>query len=175
MGELTDCLQGIETGVNRVASHVRGIPVEDVLLLRGLKLVGEGLSARLEEMLKPYGLNDSDFRALMQLYSDPQGSAFPSELCAFAAQTPTNMTRIADALVARGLVTRTPNQQDRRRIELRITPAGRRFAAKLLPALSGQVVALLADLSAKDKRTLSGLLQRIAATVDAAAERGRGR
>jgi len=82
-------------------------------------------------------------------------------------QTPTNMTRIADVLVARKLVTRRPSDEDRRRIELRITPAGRRFVDKLLPKLFPVLRASFAALSDREKRQLQDLLQRVIASVDA--------
>ena len=167
MGELSRHMQGMEAGVAHVLERVPDLPVQDVMLLRLLKLAGEGLSARFLQILKPHGLNESDFRVLMQLYSSPTGSGFPGELCSFVVQTPTNMTRIADVLVARKLVTRRPSEQDRRRIELRITQAGRRFVTKLLPELFPVLRASFAALGERDKRHLQELLQRVIASIDA--------
>jgi MarR family transcriptional repressor of emrRAB len=166
MGKLLDYMQGIETGVGQVSGRMPALPVEDVMLVRLLHLVAEGLTVRFLQILKPHGLNESDFRVLMQLYSSPNGSAYPSELCTFVVQTPTNMTRIADALVKQKLVTRTPGEKDRRRIELRITPAGRRFVGVLLPKLFPILRASFAGLDERDKRTLHDLLQRVIVAVD---------
>jgi MarR family transcriptional repressor of emrRAB len=165
MGKLLDYMQGIETGVSQVSSRMP-LPVQDVMLVRLLHLAAEGLTLRFLQVLKPHGLNESDFRVLMQLYSSPSGSAYPSELCVFVVQTPTNMTRIADALVKRRLVTRTPGAQDRRRIELRITPAGRRFVGTLLPKLFPILRTAFSDLDEGEKRTLQQLLQRVIAAAD---------
>ncbi len=167
MGELSRHMQGIEIGVGHVLERLPDLPVQDVLVFRMLKLAGEGLSGRFMEILKPHGLSESDFRVLMQLYSNPDGRGFPGELCSFVVQTPTNMTRIADVLVARKLVTRRPSDEDRRRIELRITPAGRRFVDKLLPKLFPVLRASFAALSDREKRQLQDLLQRVIASVDA--------
>jgi MarR family transcriptional repressor of emrRAB len=166
MGKLLDYMQGIETGVSQVSGRMPALPMQDVMLVRLLHLVAEGLTVRFLQVLKPHGLNESDFRVLMQLYSSPNGSAYPSELCAFVVQTPTNMTRIADALVRHKLVTRTPGEKDRRRIELRITPAGRRFVGVLLPKLFPILRASFADLDEREKRTLHDLLQRVIVAVD---------
>ncbi|HEX6613279.1 MAG TPA: MarR family transcriptional regulator [Rhodanobacteraceae bacterium] len=166
MGKLLDFMQGIETGVSQVSERMATLPLQDVMLVRLLNLAAEGLTARFLQVLKPHGLNESDFRVLMQLYSSPSGSAYPSELCAFVVQTPTNMTRIADALVRRRLVTRTPAEQDRRRIELRITPAGRRFVGVLLPKLFPLLRASFGDLDDREKRTMQALLQRVIVAVD---------
>lgn len=166
MGELSRHMQGIEVGVAHVLERLPELPVQDVLLLRLLKLATEGLSGRFVEILKPHGLSESDFRVLMQLYSSPDGRGFPGELCSFVVQTPTNMTRIADVLVAQKLVTRRPGEQDRRRIELRITAAGRRFVGKLLPQLFPVLRASFSALSERDKRQLQELLQRVIGSID---------
>lgn len=168
MGKLLDYMQGIECGVTQVSRRMPALPLQDVLLVRLLHLAAEGLTVRFLKVLKPYGLNESDFRVLMQLYSSPDGSAYPSELCASVVQTPTNMTRIADALVKHKLVTRTPGEQDRRRIELRITPAGRRFVSTLLPKLFPLLQAAFSDLDDQEKHTLHALLQRVIVSVDEA-------
>jgi MarR family transcriptional repressor of emrRAB len=166
MGELSRHMQGIEVGVAHVLERLPDLPVQDVMLLRLLKLASEGLSGRFIDILKPHGLSESDFRVLMQLYSSHNGRGFPGELCSFVVQTPTNMTRIADVLVAQKLVTRRPSEQDRRRIELRITPAGRRFVGKLLPQLFPVLRASFSALSERDKRQLQELLQRVIVSID---------
>lgn len=168
MGKLFDHMQGIETGVSQVAHRMPALPLREVMLVRLLHLAAEGLTAQFLHVLKPHGLNESDFRVLMQLYSSPSGSAWPSELCVFVVQTPTNMTRIADALVERKLVTRTPGEKDRRRIELRITPAGRRFVSRLLPKLFPLLTASFSTLDEREKRTLEKLLKRVIVSVDEA-------
>lgn len=168
MGKLLDYMQGIEAGVGQVSDRMPALPQQDVMLVRLLHLAAEGLTVRFLDVLKPHGLNESDFRVLMQLYSSPGGSAYPSELCVFVVQTPTNMTRIADALVRRKLVTRTPGEHDRRRIELRITPAGRRFVERLLPKLFPLLTASFSALDQREKRTLEKLLERVIVSVDQA-------
>lgn len=168
MGKLRDYMQGIDSGVGQVSQRMPALPLQDVMLVRLLSLASEALTVRFLRVLKPLGLNESDLRVLMQLYSSPGGSAYPSELCAFVVQTPTNMTRIADALVKRKLVTRTPGEKDRRRIELRITPAGRRFVGVLLPKLFPILRASFSDLDDREKRNLQALLQRVIVAVDEA-------
>ena len=166
MGDLSRHMRGIEAGVAHVRERLPDLPVQDVLLLRLLKLAAEGLSGRFMEILKPHGLGESDFRVLMQLYSNPDGRGFPGELCSFVVQTPTNMTRIADVLVAQKLVTRRPSENDRRRIELHITAAGRRFVDRLLPRLFPALRESFSALSDREKRQLQELLQRLIGSID---------
>jgi MarR family transcriptional repressor of emrRAB len=166
MNRLQDSMRILDTGIARVAESLPGVPREEVTLTRLLLMVGGKLLEELERDLKPHGLNDSDFRTLMMLFSSPQGCATPSELCAYAQQSPTNMTRIANALVKHGMVTRAHGVEDRRRILLSITPAGRRFVRKFLPPLFPRVSDAFAGFSDSDKRTMDRLLRRLVLNID---------
>ncbi|MHA6203170.1 MarR family winged helix-turn-helix transcriptional regulator [Dyella soli] len=156
----------MDAGTARVGESIPDLPLPEVRLTRLLLLVGGTLLTELEATLKPHGLNDSDFRTLMLIYSSPQGSATPGELCEYAQQGPTNMTRIANVLVKAGLVTRAPSAEDRRRVLLSITPAGKRLVRKILPPLFPRVLGAFASLSTSDKRTLDRLLRQVALNID---------
>jgi MarR family transcriptional repressor of emrRAB len=166
MKRMPECLAYMDEGVGRVSEIFPDIPVQEVVLTRLLLMVGGTLLGELERNLKPFGLNDSDFRTLMMIYSSPTGSASPSELCEYAQQGATNMTRIANALVKAGLITRAPSAEDRRRIVLSITAAGKRLVRKILPPLFPNVLGAYASLTASDKRTLDRLLRQIAINID---------
>jgi MarR family transcriptional repressor of emrRAB len=128
-------------------------------------LAAEALSHTLAALLRPHGLNESEFRTLMQLFSSPSGSAFPGDLCAYVAQMPTNMTRITGVLSERKFITRGPSRDDRRRVELRITAAGRRFVSALLPQLFPVVRSSFAGLSEAERRALQTLLQQLVLSI----------
>jgi len=163
---MQECLEHMDEGIGRVKEIFPELPLQEVVLTRLLLLVGCNLLAEFERKLKPHGLNDSDFRTLMMLYSSPTGSATPSELCEYAQQGATNMTRIANVLVKAGLITRAPSAEDRRRIVLSITATGKRLVRKILPPLFPNVHGAFASLSAADKRTLDRLLRQIAVNVN---------
>ena len=135
MSSLKPCVDALYEGVDRVAQSIPGVPKSEVFLVRLLMLTSGALLREFESKLKPYGMNDSDFRTLMMIYSSEDGSATPGELCALAEQKPTNMTRIANALAKKDLISRSHATHDRRQVLLRITPAGRRFVNKMLPPM----------------------------------------
>lgn len=166
MKRMNECLEHMDAGIARAGEMLPGIPLQEVKLTRLLLLVGGNLLEELERSLKPHGLNDSDFRTLMMIHSSPSGSASPSELCEYAQQGATNMTRIANVLVKAGLVTRAASAEDRRRVVLSITPAGKRLVRKILPPLFPRVLGAFASLSASDKRTLDRLLRQVALNID---------
>ncbi|MGA7297122.1 MAG: MarR family transcriptional regulator [Rhodanobacteraceae bacterium] len=148
-------------GIHRVAGKVPDMPEQEVILTRMLMIGGDLVTARLTEVLRPHGLTESDFRTLVVLFSSDHGSAHPSELCQFATQKPTNMTRIADGLVARQLATRSHSEADRRRILIRISPQGRRFVSKLLPELFPRMRSLFSILSKTEKKQLDRILGKL--------------
>jgi DNA-binding MarR family transcriptional regulator len=82
-----------------------------------------------------------------------------SEIAAVLHCDPSNVTGIVDGLEERGLVARTPSQQDRRVKLIALTAEGRRVRARLVKAIE-RPPAWLADLSAADQRTLRDLLKR---------------
>ena len=159
-------LAAIEAGVHRVAIRIPGVPEQDVVLLRLLKHLNAAFSSNLTALLKPHDLGESDFQTLMLLFSSPDGRAHPSQLCHFARQSPTNMTRICDGLVERGLLTRMASLEDRRRIDLRISKRGERLVEHVLPSIYPQIEQTFSPLSKTEKRVLHGLLARLAAQVE---------
>jgi MarR family transcriptional repressor of emrRAB len=157
-----DVLASIEEGVSRTASRLPGVPVEQVVLLKLVRHVAGEMHARLTAQLRRDGLNESDFQTLMALFSSQAGTSTPGELCHYAHESRTNMTRITDGLVARGLVLRAPSAADRRRIELRLSARGERVVRGLLPRLFPSLEALFAPLSARDRASLRRLLAQLA-------------
>jgi MarR family transcriptional repressor of emrRAB len=159
-------LSAIEAGVHRVAARIPGVPEQDVVLLRLLKHLNGAFSLNLGALLKAHDLGESDFQTLMMLFSSPDGRAHPSQLCHFARQSPTNMTRICDGLVKRGLLTRMASLEDRRRIDLRISKRGEHLVEQVLPSIYPQIEQAFSPLSKTEKRSLHGLLARLAAQVE---------
>jgi len=166
MSNLVERIDHLNAGVHRASEGVPGLPVREAVLLRMLLMTGNAVIEEIERILKPYGLSDSDFRTLMMVYTAPSGRTSPSELCGFAQQSPTNMTRITNVLVKRGFITRASSDEDRRRVELGITPEGRRFVRKLLPTLFPRVHGAFASLSVAEQKTLEHLLRKVAANID---------
>jgi MarR family transcriptional repressor of emrRAB len=158
----------IEGAIARVAVRFPEVSVADTLILRLIMLLGRELSSLLEDSLAPHDLNDTDFRILMCLVSQPEGVACPSDLCAFVAQSPANMTRVADALNERGLITRTASEHDRRRTMLRITPEGVAMANSLLPIVNGIVRGVFGDIDMpqSNRRALLDHLHALTAEID---------
>jgi MarR family transcriptional repressor of emrRAB len=166
IGPLQQRANEVETAVLRSASFFKEIPASETLILRLMVLLGREISALLEEILKPRGLYETDYRTLMMLISQPDGVAHPSDLCADVAQSPANMTRVADGLYERGLITRVPSEEDRRRTILRITPAGETLVRTLLPDTTERVRTIFAEMPQAIRDALLEQLRTIVMRID---------
>jgi DNA-binding MarR family transcriptional regulator len=71
------------------------------------------------------------------------------------------LTRVIDRLERRDLVARRRSRQDRRVIELDLTPAGHRMIESLLPVMVGQMNQALAPFDRGEIQQMRGLLQRM--------------
>jgi MarR family transcriptional repressor of emrRAB len=165
----TSCptVEQIDSAVRRVSAIVPGAPKEDIRLVRLIHSVAAEMSAHFDVLLRPHGLNETDFRTLMQLFCSPERQAHPSGLSQLATQSRTNMTRIVDSLVERGWVTRHASEVDRRRIVLAITDEGVAVVKRLLPQFHPKLSSFLSILSDEEKQTMIMGLQKIAALLDA--------
>lgn len=155
----------VTTVVGRMTQRHPELPGELIVLSRLLAGIGQDLAASTEELLRSHGINEGEMRVLMVLYSEPDGSAHAGDLVGGSAYSPANITRIADQLVARGLITRLPSAVDRRCVTLRITRRGEALVCGLLPRISARLRQMFASYSQTDVRRLTADLRRIAATL----------
>jgi MarR family transcriptional repressor of emrRAB len=156
----------MEANLQNLKQRMPDLPVSGILLCRLVLHIGREMAARFEQQMKPFGLAEAEFRVLTTLFSQPEGVAHPSELCARTSQSPANMSRISDALVARGLITRVSSVHDRRRMVLRITEEGEEFVRQLLPKLHQPLRRMLKDFPEVEQRQLADQLKRLAAELD---------
>jgi len=156
----------IEASLARLRNRIPELPLDDVLILRLILLLAHDFGRMLELRIRPHGLGEAEFRVLTALYSQPDGIAHPSDLCARASQSPANMSRISDALVRQGLITRFNSESDRRRMVLRITADGEALVREILPPMFDRLRELYRTHSDADKHQLIGLLKRLGERFD---------
>jgi MarR family transcriptional regulator, negative regulator of the multidrug operon emrRAB len=155
----------LEANLRALSARVPDLPFSGILLCRLVLHLGREMAAGFEQKLRPFGLNEAEFRVLTTLFSQPDGVAHPSDLCARADQSPANMSRISDALVSRDLITRVLSVQDRRRIVLRITEQGEDLVRQLLPKLFVSLRGMLAEFPDSEQRLLISQLKRLHANI----------
>lgn len=88
-----------------------------------------------DEMMKHYEVNYSIYRVLRILRKNPDGvePSVVANRLTILRQTVTNMV---DDLEKKGLVTRVPHPNDRRRIYIMLTESGARLAQKLIEEMT---------------------------------------
>jgi MarR family transcriptional repressor of emrRAB len=160
--------QALEANLELLCARIPDLPTSCILLSRLLLHLGRGMSSMLETEIRPFGLNEAEFRVLTTLFSQPEGSAHPSDLGAKTSQSPANMSRISDALVGRELITRVSSQRDRRKMVLHVTERGEELVHCLLPRLYGPLREMFADFSAEDQQRLIAQLRVLVARLDQA-------
>jgi MarR family transcriptional regulator, negative regulator of the multidrug operon emrRAB len=158
----------LEANLRALSERVPDLPFSGILLCRLVLHLGREMAAGFEQRLRPFGLVEAEFRVLTTLFSQPDGVAHPSDLCARTDQSPANMSRISDALVSRDLITRVLSVQDRRRIVLRITEQGEDLVRQLLPKLFVSLRGMLAEFSESEQRLLIAQLKRLHANLQEA-------
>lgn len=151
----------LEANLRALSARMPDLPFNEILLCRLILHMGREMAAKLEQQIRPAGLAEAEFRVLTTLFSQPEGVAHPSDLCARAAQSPANMSRISDALVSRNLITRVLSVQDRRRMVLRITEEGEDLVRRLLPEMFVSLRAMMAEFSEAEQRQLISQLKRL--------------
>jgi len=168
-------LDMLEANLRNLSSKMPALPYSEVLLCRLVTQIGREMTTLLEQHIRPFGLAEAEFRVLSTLFSQSDGVAHPSDLCLRAAQSPANMSRISDALVSRGLITRVSSAQDRRRMVLRITDQGEELVCRLLPKLWAPLRSLLVAFPEAEQNQLIGQLKRLHVVLDAARQGAQGR
>ena len=73
----------------------------------------------------------------------------------------TQLSRTVARLIARGLVRRKPNPHDNREVRLSLTPQGQDCHAAIMRAGRNANLSLLADLSARERKQLVELIERV--------------
>ena len=106
-----------------------------------------------------YDISTNEWRIISLLVNLNGLSA--TEVGNFCIMDRVRVTRTVDKLVRRGFVDRREDAQDRRRIELTLTPAGRDVYAAASPVIGNLERALIASLTATERKALETILGKI--------------
>lgn len=111
------------------------------------------------------GMSYPRVRVLELLYCN--GRARMRDLALEAGLQPRNLTSVADALEAEGLVRRVPHPVDRRAMLLELTPAGEASAEGMLAPRLAAMSALFDVLSPAEKEQFTAVLDKLATAIEA--------
>ncbi|WP_241387146.1 MarR family winged helix-turn-helix transcriptional regulator [Rhodococcus sp. CH91] len=99
------------------------------------------MMARVEEVLKPFGLTFARYELLTLLHFTRSGALPMAKASARLQVHPTSVTNAVDRLEKAGLVRRTPHPTDRRATLVELTDEGRDLAIQATEKLNTEVFA----------------------------------
>lgn len=122
----------------------------------------------IDKELGPHGLTHVQWGPLFMMQQGRASNV--AELARELETDPGAMTRLLDRLEAKGLCRRVRSVEDRRVVNLALTPAGVKAAAMVPEALSKVMNAHLAGFSRTEWQTLKGYLRRMLDNAEALRE-----
>ena len=123
-------------------------------------------SQQVEREMEPLGLTDAQWKPLLRLHLREAGTV--AELARCCDMDAGSMTRLLDRVEAKGLLRRVRSSEDRRVVNIELTPDGLAAAAQIPVILSRVQNNALRGFSEAEWRSLQGFLQRIFTNVQAA-------
>lgn len=138
-------------------THYRGSPDETRALDTFIKLMRatDSVSADLSRHVGEANLTLGQFGVLEALLH--RGAMCQVDLGAKLLRSGSNVTTVVDNLEKRRLVRRTRRDDDRRVIDVSLTPEGRALIERLFPAHARRITRLLGALSPDNQRRLGDL------------------
>src|SRR3569623_1248869 len=146
----------IDEAAAQWAKRWDGVP--SMHAVTSLMRVQQLVLARLDGILKPYGLTFARYEALVLLTFSSRGSLPLGKMGERLQVPPTTITSIIDRLEAAGRVARERHPDDGRAVLAEITPAGRALVERATADLVGAEFGLRA-LETRDLGELSELLR----------------
>jgi DNA-binding MarR family transcriptional regulator len=129
------------------------------------RLAAEVSAALSDEYQERYGLDIPEWRVLATLGF--RNEACSAQYIAHCTRThKSTISRAVSALLARQLVERVENQDDRREFSLRMTRKGTALYRKLIPRLKRKEQKILSCLSAKERKEFALMMGKIERSLD---------
>jgi DNA-binding MarR family transcriptional regulator len=144
-----------------------------VAIVSRLERVRRVIDYELDATFAEYGLNGPDFAALVTLrrLDQPEGVSQRKLMAALRLTSGTVSIRV-DRLFERGLVTRSPDLQDRRNTLVALSEAGRALFERVAPAHLATEKRLLASLSSEQAEQLAALLRQLLVSFEGSTHGG---
>lgn len=152
-----------------MGSHTPAVFAADVRgALDAFRRIVQALRTSNREAERRVGLSTAQLFALQQLSA--MSGASINDLAARTFTHQSSVSVVVQRLVARKLVAKTTSADDRRRVSLTVTDAGRALLRRSPESVQERLIAGIAALSVVDRRALVSALGEIADTIAVAEE-----
>ena len=145
--------------VEEVIKTERKIPVKSRSIIH-LILVHNKLNEALTKALKPYGVSMQQFNVLRILRGRKGVPANLSTLNERMISKMSNTTRLVDKLIQKGYVERSVCESNRRKVDITITPEGKKCLEQMDRVMKETEEGLLEDFSLQELDELNQLLNK---------------
>ncbi|HVJ38308.1 MAG TPA: MarR family transcriptional regulator [Stenotrophomonas sp.] len=142
-------------------------PREPAVLVRLIKHLYKRIHANANGALKPFGISHPEYDVLMMMYGTPDQSLSPTEAAEAAGEKSANVTRLTDQLCEKGLIRRSSNEEDRRKVTLTLEPAGVALIERMLPDICVLLETELSGLGDAEQLRLETLLKKMLEGMEA--------
>ncbi len=126
-------------------------------------ILTRGIEAAIQDV--GFDLSRPRYTIVRSLYLSPGNALAQSELAQTLRVSSPNVTQLIDGLVAQGWVERVVSPSDRRVVHARLTPQGRKMAARLIPAIVDFMQGSCGELTAAERADLRRLLDKVRHSV----------
>ena len=131
-----------------------------------MRIIMGVVAQEVEREMEPFGLTDAQWKPLLRLYLRQANTV--AELARCCEMDAGSMTRLLDRVEAKGLLRRVRSSEDRRVVNIELTPDGLAAAAQIPVILSRVQNNALRGFSETEWRSLQDFLQRIFTNVKTA-------
>ncbi len=131
------------------------------MLVRLIKHLYKRIHANANNLLKPYGISHPEYDILMMMYGTPGQSLTPTEVAEAASEKSANVTRLTDQLCEKGLISRSANIEDRRKITLTLTGEGEQLIERMLPDICDLLALEVSAIGEAEQLRLEKLLKKM--------------
>jgi DNA-binding MarR family transcriptional regulator len=144
------------------------LDLDTMALAARLLGVGRMIDARIGALAAEHGMNvgEGDILLTLRRAGAPHRLS-PTQLTDSLLVSSGTMTNRLDRLERRGLVERVPNPEDRRSVAIALTESGRQLVDEVLGEHVAREQEMLAPLSARERETLTRILRKLAAHIEA--------
>jgi MarR family transcriptional repressor of emrRAB len=149
-----------------MAEALPDLPMNETVMVRLLRIAVVGLGHYFEPVFRDIKLSESAFHVLAILVASENGQASPSELSELVGASRANMTRILDELSRDGLIVRSAESQDGRRLTVAVTTKGRKAIKSAVPRLALPLMQAFSGLTHQEFSKLSELLKKAIVSFD---------
>lgn len=101
---------------------------------------------------------------VLHVLNDEEGLSL-NDVAERTATDQSSASVVVQRLVDAGLVSRTPRKDDRRHVELRLTPRGRTVVKKAPPPAQQRILQTVSDLSARDRKAFAETFETFVETM----------